>query len=77
MDFSGEVERALMVIDGVILIVSAVEGVQAQTEIIWEALKRRGIPVIFFINKIDRVGADIDKVIMQIRQRLTKELCVF
>jgi ribosomal protection tetracycline resistance protein len=76
VDFSGEVERTLMVIDGVILIVSAVEGVQAHTEIIWEALKKRGIPVIFFINKIDRTCADVYTVISQIKERLTSELCV-
>ncbi len=76
VDFSGEVERTLMVIDGAVMIVSAVEGVQAQTEILWEALKKRQIPVIFFINKIDRVGADADNVISQIRERLTPELCV-
>lgn len=76
VDFSGEVERALMVIDGVILIVSAVEGVQAQTELIWEVLRKRGIPVIFFINKIDRMGADVDAVISQIKARLTPELCI-
>ena len=76
VDFSGEVERTLMVIDGVILIVSAVEGVQAHTEIIWEVLKKRGIPVIFFINKIDRMGADVEAVISQIKERLTSDLCV-
>lgn len=76
VDFSGEVERTLMVIDGVILVVSAVEGVQAQTELIWEVLRKRGIPVIFFINKIDRIGADVTAVISQISGRLTPDLCV-
>lgn len=76
MDFSGEVERALMVTDGVVLIVSAVEGVQPHTEIIWEALKKRRIPVIFFINKIDRIGANVEGVISQIRERFTKDLCI-
>lgn len=74
MDFSAEVERALMVIDGVVLILSAVEGIQAQTEVIWTALRKRGIPVIFYINKIDRIGADVDEVIAQIRKQLTPEL---
>lgn len=76
IDFSAEVERALMVIDGVVVILSAVEGIQAQTGIIWEALKKRGIPVIFFINKIDRAGADVEAVINQIRKQLTQELYV-
>lgn len=74
IDFSAEVERVLAVIDGVVLIISVAEGVQAQTEIIWEALKRRGIPVIFFLNKIDRVGADTGSVISQIKERLTPDL---
>ena len=77
VDFSGEVERVLMAIDAVVVIVSAVEGVQAQTELIWEAIKKRGIPSIFFINKIDRMGADVAAVILQIKERLTSELCIF
>jgi len=75
MDFSGEVERALMVLDGAVLVVSAVEGVQAQTEIIWNVLSKRGIPVIIFINKIDRIGANVQSVISGIKERLTNELC--
>lgn len=76
MDFSGEVERTLSVIDGAVLVVSAVEGVQANTEVLFEALERRGVPVIFFVNKIDRAGADVEAVIEEIRTRLTRELCV-
>lgn len=76
MDFSGEVERALSVIDSAVMVVSAVEGVQANTEVLWDALQRRGIPVIFFVNKIDRAGADVASVIAEIRLRLTKDLCV-
>lgn len=75
-DFSGEVERALAVLDGAIMVVSAVEGVQAQTRVIWQALKRSGIPVLFFINKIDRVGADFYAVVQQIQRLLTENVCV-
>lgn len=56
IDFAAEVERALMVLDGVVLVISAVEGLQAHTEIIFRALRRRKIPVILFINKIDRAA---------------------
>jgi ribosomal protection tetracycline resistance protein len=56
-DFIAEVERVLDVLDGVVLVVSAVEGVQAQTRILMRALRRLGIPVLIFVNKIDRAGA--------------------
>lgn len=69
IDFAAEVERALMVLDGVVLVISAVEGLQAHTEIIFRALRRRKIPVILFINKIDRAGADVKEVCTQIRAR--------
>ena len=71
MDFTAEVERSLRVLDGAVLVLSAVEGVQAQTEIIWKALRERGLPVIFFINKLDRIGADPDRVLSDIRRLLT------
>lgn len=58
VDFSSDVERILRVIDAAILVISAVEGVQAHTETLWTALSKRRIPVLIFVNKIDRVGAD-------------------
>lgn len=70
-DFIAEVDRSLAVLDGAIMVLSAVEGVQAQTVILYRALRRLGIPVVFFINKIDRFGADPDRVIAAIRRRLT------
>lgn len=75
IDFAAEVERALMVLDGVVLVISAVEGLQAHTEIIFRALRRRKIPVILFINKIDRAGADVKEVCTQIRARLDDRIC--
>jgi ribosomal protection tetracycline resistance protein len=70
VDFSADVERIIRVPDGVILVISAVEGVQAHTETLWYALRERRIPVIFFINKIDRVGADTAVVIREIEKEL-------
>ncbi|MCZ4693466.1 GTP-binding protein [Ancylomarina euxinus] len=70
VDFSAEVERVLRVLDAAILVVSAVEGVQAHTHTLYEALCERGIPVLIFINKIDRPGADV----LQVFKDLQKEL---
>src|SRR6201994_1636912 len=70
-DFVAEVERALSVLDGVVLVVSAVEGVQPQTRILWRALQRLGIPTLFFVNKVDRRGADGTRVLRDIARRLT------
>lgn len=71
VDFLSEVERSLRVMDGAVLIVSAVEGVQAQTEVIWHALRDRGIPTLLYVNKMDRVGADAWRTVMQIRRLLS------
>ncbi|KZE80823.1 tetracycline resistance protein [Paenibacillus elgii] len=70
-DFIAEVERSLSVLDGVILVVSAVEGVQAQTKILFSVLKKMGLPMILFVNKIDRLGAQSEMAIEQIREKLT------
>ena len=69
-DFIAEVERVLGVLDGVVLVVSAVEGVQAQTLVLMRALQRLRLPTIFFVNKTDRAGADVDRVVAEIRARL-------
>ena len=69
-DFIAEVERVLGVLDGVVLVVSAVEGVQAQTLVLMRALQRLEIPTLFFVNKTDRAGADVERVIGEIRTRL-------
>ncbi len=70
-DFVAEVERALSVLDGVVLVVSAVEGVQPQTRILWRALQRLRVPTLFFVNKIDRRGAGYDRLLADIAGRLT------
>ncbi|GIO93984.1 GTP-binding protein [Paenibacillus lactis] len=74
-DFISEVEHSLSVLDGVILVISAVEGVQAQTRVLMQTLKEQGIPTILFINKLDRMGADYRKVCSMIRQRLSGNVC--
>ncbi|KIL40446.1 GTP-binding protein [Gordoniibacillus kamchatkensis] len=71
VDFLSEVERSLRVMDGAVLIVSAVEGVRAQTELIWQALRDLRIPTIFYVNKLDRVGADPMRAIKSIRRLLS------
>jgi ribosomal protection tetracycline resistance protein len=68
VDFSAEVERALRVLDGAVLVLSAVEGIQAQSEPIWRALEAMQIPTLLFINKIDRMGADPEAVIEAIQR---------
>src|SRR5580692_5790945 len=70
-DFVAEVERALSVLDGVVLVISAVEGVQPQTRVLWRALQRLGVPALFFVNKIDRRGAGYERLLRDIGTRLT------
>ena len=70
IDFTIEVERSLRVLDGAVTIFSAVEGVQPQSESVWHQADRYGVPRICLINKMDRVGADYQSVIEQIRERL-------
>lgn len=70
-DFIAEVERVLGVLDGAILVVSAVEGVQPQTPLLFRALQRLNVPTLIFINKIDRAGADTERVVEAIRRRLS------
>src|ERR687889_1728443 len=66
-DFIAEVERVLGVLDGAVLVVSAVEGVQPQTRMLMRALQRLRVPTLLFVNKIDRMGADLDNVLAAIR----------
>ena len=70
-DFIAEVERVLSVLDGAVLVISAVEGVQPQTLLLMRALQRLHIPTLLFVNKIDRPGADDDGVLRAISERLT------
>jgi ribosomal protection tetracycline resistance protein len=74
MDFSAEVERSLSAIDCAILVLSAVEGIQSQTEIIWDALREMNIPTILYINKIDRMGADSQTLIDSIKKEFSSSI---
>src|SRR5258705_6374063 len=69
-DFIAEVERVLSVLDGAVLVVSAVEGVQAQTRVLMRALRRLHLPTLIFVNKIDRAGARYDGLLRSISEKL-------
>ena len=73
-DFIAEVERVLGVLDGAVLVLSAVEGVQPQSRILMRALQRLRVPTLVFVNKIDRAGADVDAVLDAVRRRLTPDV---
>jgi ribosomal protection tetracycline resistance protein len=73
-DFIAEVERVLGVLDGAVLVVSAVEGVQPQTPLLFRALQRLHVPTLIFVNKIDRAGADDGRVVEAIARRLSTAL---
>ena len=73
-DFIAEVERVLNVLDGAVLVVSAVEGVQPQTPLLFRALRRLSVPTLIFVNKIDRAGADDQRVLEAIGRRLSPAL---
>ena len=70
VDFTAEVERSLRVLDGGVVVFSAREGVEAQSETVWRQADRYGVPRIAFINKMDREGADFEGTVKQIRKRL-------
>src|SRR5919107_1598693 len=70
-DFIAEVERVLGVLDGAVLVVSAVEGVQAQTRVLMRALRRLRVPTLIFVNKTDRAGARTAAVLDAVRAKLT------
>ena len=70
-DFSAEIEESMWALDGAVLVICGVEGVQPQTELLFETFKRNRMPVILFLNKMDRTGADATKVLHQIRRRLS------
>ncbi len=70
IDFTAEVQRSLRVLDGGIVVFDAVAGVEPQSETVWRQANRYGVPRICFVNKMDRVGADFDRTISMIRERL-------
>ena len=76
MDFLAEVYRSLAVLDGAILVLSAKDGVQAQTRVLFHALRKLNIPTIIFINKIDQVGIDLESVYQSVRDKLSADIII-
>lgn len=76
MDFLTEAYRSLSVLDGAVLVISAKDGVQAQTRILFHALQKMDIPTIIFINKIDQNGIDLRRVYQSIKDKLTSDMIV-
>jgi len=72
VDFTVEVERSLRVLDGAVTLLDSVAGVEPQTETVWRQADRYGVPRIIFANKMDRVGADFERCMTMIRDRLAK-----
>ena len=70
VDFTAEVERSLRVLDGAVVVFSAVEGVEAQSETVWRQATKYSVPRLCFINKMDRIGAEFDRVFGEITDRL-------
>ncbi len=70
VDFGIEVERSLRVLDGAVLVIDAVAGVQAQSETVWRQMRRHHVPAIAFVNKCDRAGADFLAAVASLRKRL-------
>jgi len=70
VDFTAEVERSLRVLDGAVAVFCAVGGVQPQSETVWRQAKKYSVPTMAFVNKMDRIGADFNKVVDDMRNRL-------
>src|SRR6202789_713322 len=70
VDFTVEVERSLRVLDGAVGLFCAVGGVEPQSETVWRQANKYGVPRVAFVNKMDRAGADFDKVVGQLKSRL-------
>ena len=74
VDFSPEMERSIQVMDYAIIVISAVEGIEGHTETVWDLLRKHQVPTFFFINKTDRVGADVDNIIKELEMNLTENI---
>jgi len=76
VDFTAEVERCLRVLDGAVVVFSAREGVEAQSETVWRQADKYGVPRVAFINKMDREGADFENVFNEIERYYVLEVAV-
>ena len=76
VDFSAEVVRSMRVIDGAVIALCGVGGVESQTGTVWMHADREQLPRLIYVNKLDRVGADFDQVLVQIRAELTQRIAV-
>lgn len=74
VDFSAEVVRAMQTLDAAIFVISGVEGIEAQTINIWEMLAKLHVPTVFFINKLDRMGASYERVVASLKQNFTNKI---
>ena len=70
VDFSAEMERTLQILDYAVLMVSGADGVQGHTRTLWKLLKRYGIPVFVFVNKMDQAGTDQERLMEELKQQL-------
>lgn len=73
-DFSGEMERAVSVLDAAVLLISCAEGIQAHTRTVWRILRRYNVPVCIFLNKTDRAGADPDGLIAALKNEFSSDI---
>jgi ribosomal protection tetracycline resistance protein len=74
VDFSSEVERSMAVLDCAVIVISAADGLEAQTYSLWKNLSKKDIPIIFFVNKMDRMGADYCNIIKQLRKEFSPNI---
>ena len=70
VDFSPEMERTLQVLDYVVLVISALDGVRGQVRVLWKLLRRYEVPVFLFINKMDQPGADRERILALLQKEL-------
>ena len=77
MDFIAEVERTFKMLDGAVLILSAKEGIQAQTKLLFKTLQKLQIPTIIFINKIDRAGVNLERLYLDIKNKSVARRLVY